>query len=56
MLRLLRVSVSVLLALALLAIAGPAAAHMMSSAAPSAVLPAMEPPATFHADQFEKPM
>ena len=46
MLRLQRVSVSVLLALALLAIAGPAAAHMMSSAAPSAVLPAMEPPAT----------
>jgi hypothetical protein len=41
-----RVSLWVLLALALLAIAGPAAAHMMPSAAPSAVLPALEAPAT----------
>jgi hypothetical protein len=46
MVRVPRVSVTVLLALALLAIAGPAAAHLMPSAAPSAVLPAMEPPAT----------
>lgn len=46
MLRVPRVSVTVLLALALLTIAGPAAAHLMPSAAPSAVLPAMEPPAT----------
>ena len=46
MLRTHRVSLALLLALALLAIAGPAAAHMMPSAAPSAVLPAMEAPAT----------
>ena len=46
MLRTHRVSLAVLLALALLAIAGPAAAHMMPSAAASAVLPAIEPPAS----------
>jgi hypothetical protein len=46
MLRTHRVSLALLLALALLAIAGPAAAHMMPSAAPSAVLPAMEALAT----------
>ena len=46
MLRTHRVSLALLLALALLAIAGPASAHMMPSAAASAVLPAMEPPAT----------
>src|SRR5712691_8319835 len=40
MLRLQRVSVSVLLALALLAIAGPAAAHVVSLAAAPASLPA----------------
>jgi hypothetical protein len=46
MLRTHRVSLALLLALALLAIAGPAAAHMMPSAPPTAVLPAMETHAT----------
>ncbi len=47
--RLRRVCVSLLLALALLAIAGPAAAHVVFPAAAPAILPAPDAPAAFPA-------
>jgi hypothetical protein len=44
-----RASLALLLTLAILAIAGPAAAHVVSPAAPAAVLPMTEAPATIPA-------